>query len=390
MLIQVILPALLEQSHTRTWLKSLVRTWCKAVAWVLDLHSYLLGDEEQEDSGQQPAPAPAPDHVAGGLGAAHQALLHREGPTGFQPYEKPQWFVARLVGLMTSVCISLVIASVVALTLPVWLGRKVMAVWLVGAPPPAPHIAINALAINENQTGSGRVHELYTASCGTYICWVAARALSLVLSWLPQGRAAITAKLKQWCLLGAKTLVASVVLLGIIPLLFGLLLELVVVVPLRVPLEQTPVLFVWQDWALGVLYTKIACAVTMMGPDWSLRAAIERAYRDGIRDMDLKFILWDLATPVIACFGLALAIPYVTAHSLVPLLVSSPQMKNLIARRLYPFLLLIGLIGAIITFQIKQFQKLYEHIKNDKYLVGQRLVNYDHRRKKSQTTSVAH
>lgn len=124
-----------------------------------------------------------------------------------------------------------------------------------------------------------RVHELYTASAGTYVCWVCARALSLLLGWLPQGRAAIIHKLRQWCMLGAKTLVASAVLLGLIPLLFGLLLELVVVVPLRVPLEQTPVLFVWQDWALGVLYTKIACAVTMMGPDWSLRAAIEKAYR---------------------------------------------------------------------------------------------------------------
>lgn len=357
---------------------------------MLDLHSYLLGDEETEEPGQQPPPVPAPEHLGGGLGAAHQALLQREGPTGFQPYERPQWFIARLIGLLIAVCISLVVASVVALTLPVWLGRKVMAVWLVGAPPPGPQIVINPSTVAEHTTGTSRVHELYTASCGTYICWITARAVSLVLSWLPQGRAAITAKLQQWCILGAKTLVASVVLLGIIPLLFGLLLELVVVVPLRVPLEQTPVLFIWQDWALGVLYTKIACAVTMMGPDWPLRAAIERAYRDGIRDMDLKFILLELAAPVIVCFGLTLAIPYVTAHSIVPLLVSSPQLKNLIARRLYPFLLLVALIGGVITFQIRQFQKLYEHIKNDKYLVGQRLVNYDHRRQKSQATTVAH
>ena len=27
-----------------------------------------------------------------------------------------------------------------------------------------------------------------------------------------------------------------------------------------------------------------------------------------------------------------------------------------------------------------QFTRLYEHIKNDKYLVGRRLVNYDHKR----------
>lgn len=205
-----------------------------------------------------------------------------------------------------------------------------------------------------------------------------------------KGRAAMMARLKQWCILGAKTFIASTLLLGIIPLLFGLLLELVVIVPLRVPIHQTPVLFIWQDWALGVLYTKIACAITMMGPDWFLRAAIERAYRDGIRDMQLGFIFRELAAPVIVSFGLALAIPYVIAYSIVPVFVTSVQLRNLIGRRLYPLLLLVSIGGVVITLQIKQFKKLYEHIKNDKYLVGQRLVNYDHHRRvnKSQQQAV--
>nr|CAD7594684.1 unnamed protein product [Timema genevievae] len=375
LLLQVILPALLEQSHTRTWLKGLVRAWCRLVAWVLGLRSYLLGDQDT-DNPDPPQPAAGNNEPpVAGLGAAHQALLQRESPTGFQPYERPRWFPARLAGLLCAVCATLVVASLAALTLPVWLGRRVMALWLVGAPPatPAP----------DQPVGSGRVHELYTAACGTYLCWLAARAVALVLGWLPQGRAAITARLSQWCTLGAKSAVAFSVLLGLIPLLFGLLLELVVVVPLRVPLDQTPVLFVWQDWALGVLYTKIACAVTMMGPEWALRRSIERAYRDGIRNMDLGFVLWELAAPVVACFGLALAVPYAAAHGVVPALVASPHLRNVIARRLYPFLLLITLLGGVIVFQVRQFRKLYEHIKNDKYLVGRRLVNYDHRRPKS-------
>lgn len=279
-----------------------------------------------------------------------------------------------------AVCVSLVASSLVALTLPVWIGRRVMALWLVGAPPPSPQITTTAA-----QAGI-KVHELYTAACGTYLCWLAARAVALILSWLPQGRAAMLERLKQWCILGMKTIVASTILLGVIPLLFGLLLELVVIVPLRVPIHQTPVLFIWQDWALGVLYTKIACAVTMMGPDWFLRAAIERAYRDGIREMHLGFIFRELAAPVIITCGLALAVPYVASYSLVPLLVANAQLRNLIARRLYPFVLLTGIAGVVVTFQIRQFRKLYEHIKNDKYLVGQRLVNYEHRKTKPPAT----
>ncbi|KAJ8959768.1 hypothetical protein NQ314_006197 [Rhamnusium bicolor] len=298
----------------------------------------------------------------------------------FSTLRTSSFFIARLMGLLIAVCVSLVASSLIALTLPVWLGRSVMALWLVGAPPPGPQISAT-----DAQT-EVKVHELYTAACGLYLCWLAARAVSLVLGWLPQGRAAMVDRLKQWCLLGLKTIVASTILLGVIPLLFGLLLELVVIIPLRVPIHQTPILFIWQDWALGVLYTKIACAITMMGPDWFLRAAIERAYRDGIRDMNLTFIFKELAAPVIVSFGLALSVPYVIAYSFVPIFVTNLQLRNLIARRLYPFLLLICVLNVIVFLQIRQFKKLYEHIKNDKYLVGQRLVNYDHRKKTQAAT----
>lgn len=361
LLLQVILPGLLEQSHTRTWLKMIIRQWSQLVSWVLDIKSYLLGNDTER-------PVQVDNNNAGAdLGAAHQALLQRGGPTGFQPYVRPNFFPIRIIGLVMFSCISLVGASLVMLTVPVWLGRQAMAFWPVGS------------------TGQGTTSfaasssELYTAACGTYICWLIARAVALLLSWLPQGRQAITDIALKWCIVGIKSAVAFSILVGVIPLLFGLLLELVVVVPLRVPLDQTPILWLWQDWALGVLYTKIACAVTMMGPEWALRRSIERAYRDGIRALDLGLILRELATPVIACFSLALAVPYAVAHSFVPLFVSSPQLRNVIARRVYPLVLLISVILGIVTFQIRQFAKLYEHIKNDKYLVGRRLVNYHHK-----------
>lgn len=35
-----------------------------------------------------------------GLGAAHQALLQREGPTGFQSFTRPPCFGARIAGLL--------------------------------------------------------------------------------------------------------------------------------------------------------------------------------------------------------------------------------------------------------------------------------------------------
>lgn len=44
LLLQVIMPCLLEQNHARQWLLYGLRMWCLAVSWLLGLRSYLLGD----------------------------------------------------------------------------------------------------------------------------------------------------------------------------------------------------------------------------------------------------------------------------------------------------------------------------------------------------------
>lgn len=105
-----------------------------------------------------------------------------------------------------------------------------------------------------------------------------------------------------------KTLVVALLVAGVIPLLLGLLFELVIVAPLRVPLDQTPLFYPWQvgitmsfiiyfflkhdlnsscmlmpfchfqDWALGVLHAKIIAAITLMGPQWWLKTVIEQVW----------------------------------------------------------------------------------------------------------------
>merc|ERR1711997_1059820 len=85
-----------------------------------------------------------------------------------------------------------------------------------------------------------------------------------------------------------------------------------------------------------------------------------------------------MGVPAVASLGLSLALPYIAAHSLVPLVMGDPHILVMIQRRIYPFLLLLVVTVGLIVVQLKQFKKLYEHIKNDRYLVGRRLVNYNH------------
>ncbi|XP_048411316.1 E3 ubiquitin-protein ligase MARCH6 isoform X1 [Stegostoma tigrinum] len=373
LLLQVVLPALLEQGHTRQWLKGLVRAWTVSAGYLLDLHSYLLGDQEENENNanqqvnnnQQARNNNAIPVVGEGLHAAHQAILQQGGPVGFQPYRKPLQFPLRILLLVILMCVTLLIASLICLTLPVSAGRWIMSFW----------------------TGSAKIHELYTAACGLYICWLTIRAITVLAAWMPQGRDVIFQKLREWSLMIVKTLVVALLLAGMVPLLLGLLFELVIVAPLRVPLDQTPLFYPWQDWALGVLHAKIIAAITLMGPQWWLKTVIEQVYANGIRNIDLHFIICKLAAPVIAVLLLSLCLPYVIAAGIVPLLGVTTEMQNLVQRRIYPLLLMVVILMGILSFQIRQFKRLYEHIKNDKYLVGQRLVNYERRTGKQTMTA---
>ena len=61
----------------------------------------------------------------------------------------------------------------------VYVGRQLMSLWVKGS----------------------RVHELYTAGCGLYACWLTLRLLTLLSHWVPQGWNFIASKMKSWTLL---------------------------------------------------------------------------------------------------------------------------------------------------------------------------------------------
>merc|ERR1711953_782781 len=383
LLLLVILPAVQDQNHTREWLKNAIRAWCSAAAWILNLRSYLFGEpnEDNEDNANaeeaenvQPAAEVANEAVEveqanlAGLAAAHQALLQREGPVGFQPYTKPKMFPLLICGLIVLMLASWLMASLLFMLIPVWIGRQIFALWF-----------------DENP----RVYELYTAAMGLYTCLLMIRGATLVIGWVQQGWAQLSQKLREWAVVGAKASVAFLLLVGLIPLMFGLLLEVVALMPARVPLNQSPVFFLWQDWALGAMYTKITIALTFMGPDGWLKRAIEQLYLDGLRRLNLGFLIPKLVVPAVASLGLPLALPYIAAHSLVPLIISDPHFLVMIQRRIHPFLLLLISVFGLIILQLKQFRKLYEHIKNDRYLVGRRLVNYNHTRGASSSSATS-
>ena len=62
-----------------------------------------------------------------------------------------------------------------------------------------------------------------------------------------------------------------------------------------------------------------------------------------------------------------MSIPYLLSHGLAPAIISSPTVLIALQRRIYPLLLLITALAVFFTVQARQFKKLVEHIKNDRY-----------------------
>lgn len=69
-----------------------------------------------------------------------------------------------------------------------------------------------------------------------------------------------------------------------------------------------------------------------------------------------------IAAPVVCWLGLALAVPYAFAHSAAPLLVASPAQRNLLARRVYPALLLAAVLAALAVFQVSTVLRKPRHL----------------------------
>jgi E3 ubiquitin-protein ligase MARCH6 len=210
----------------------------------------------------------------------------------------------------------------------------------------------------------------------------------VIYHWIEIGIVNLFNIFKRNFIIGIRITVLISLLFGIIPLLFGILFQLCIINPISCNHDQTPVMSLWQVWALGVLHTKITTALILTGPQWWLKQSIDRVCQNGLRNMNLKFTILELFLPVVKFFGFALAFPYVLSKTVAPLLsnsnlflfyyililfnfivafvVNDAMILHLLHRRIYPISLFMSSFIFIIVFQVRQFKSLYERIRNDK------------------------
>ncbi|MBA0649363.1 hypothetical protein Goklo_016934 [Gossypium klotzschianum] len=397
LLFQICIPFAVEHFKLRATIKSLLRYWFTAVGWALGLTDFLLPRPE-ENGGQdnvnvepgqqdrlqvvqlggqeQPMVAfAAADDPNRGLMASGNSSVAEEFDEDEQTDSDRYSFVLRIVLLLVIAWMTLLIFNSALIVVPISLGRALFN-------------AIPLLPI----THGIKCNDLYAFVIGSYFIWTAMAGARYTIEHIRTKRAAVLlSQIWKWSAIVIKSSVLLSIWIFVIPVLIGLLFELLVIVPMRVPVDESPVFLLYQDWALGLIFLKIWTRLVMLDHmmplvDESWRIKFERVREDGFSRLQGLWVLREIVFPIIMKLLTALCLPYVLARGVFPVL-GYPLVVN---SAVYRFAWLGCLGFSLLCFCAKRFHvwftNLHNSIRDDRYLIGRRLHNFgeDMQEKKSE------
>lgn len=223
-------------------------------------------------------------------------------------------------------------------------------------------------------------HDLYSFGLGVYVLLVTGELLSRAFAVLSDLDVATAIQLVlPYVSVVFKGSILASLWFGFLPLAAGLLVELTVIVPLRVPYDQTPYFNLRQDWAFGLLLIRIMSRVVLAGGlDADSRERLERAREGGFLGAGRNFhrTMRELVGPVVGWSLTALSAPYCMARVVLPALGTNPALTAAFYRYIYLWMLWAYMLGHVGHYTSAALKALHDSIRDDRYLVGRRLYNY--------------
>lgn len=386
LLFQICIPFAIEHFKLRATIKSLLRYWFTGVGWALGLTDFLL--PRPEDNGGQENGIVDPvrqDRLHAQHGGHDRALVGYVGPDdlnrvrhaaananiadeydGDEQSDSDRYeFVLRIVLLLLMAWMTLLILNSAIVFVPISLGRALFN-------------AVPLLPI----THGIKCNDLYAFVIGSYVIWTALAGVRYSIDQIKTRRAKLLlGQIWKWCGIVLKSSALLSIWIFVIPVLIGLLFELLVIVPMRVPVDESPVFLLYQDWALGLIFLKIWTRLVMLDHmlplmDDSWRVKFERVREDGFSRLQGFWVLREIVVPIIMKLLTALCVPYVLARGVFPVF-GYPLVVN---SAVYRFAWLGCLGFSLLCFCAKRFHvwftNLHNSIRDDRYLIGRRLHNF--------------
>ncbi|KAF7144183.1 hypothetical protein RHSIM_Rhsim05G0086900 [Rhododendron simsii] len=387
LLFQICIPYAIKHFKSRVTIKSILLYWFTVVGWALGLTDFLLPRLEDngglENGNGEPARQDRPGgHAADDLNRGRLVLANtdlEEEYDGDEPADSERYvFVLQIVLLLVMAWMTLLIVNSALVVVPVSIGRTLFN-------------RIPLLPV----THGVKCNDLYSFAIGVYIIWTALAGARYSIEHVKTRRAKVLLKqIWKWCVIILKSSALLSIWVFVIPVLIGLLFELLVIVPMRVPVDESPVFLLYQDWALGLIFLKIWTRMVMLEQmvplvDEGWRVKFERVREDGFSRLQGFWVLREIVLPITMKLLTALCVPYVLARGVFPVF-GYPLVVN---SAVYRFAWLGCLGFSILCFCAKRFHvwftNLHNSIRDDRYLIGRRLHNFgeDSGRRQSEPSS---
>lgn len=181
--------------------------------------------------------------------------------------------------------------------------------------------------------------------------------------------------------------------LFLLPTLFAFLVEFYAILPLHTylsPKEPHTIHFV-QSWTLGLLYVKLTTRLIQFYPESRLATSLRLIIRNGYLNPDAWLATRSFILPAALLLSTALVVPWCVAQIVVTVLFQnlSEHNKMLVFRFAYPAVLAFAGWVYVLYLVSRAVAGWKMRIKDEVYLIGERLHNFGERKVASPNVTTA-
>lgn len=392
-----------EEGHhvRRTWRDVLLRKQGDVEHPVLDEQQKARADEQGHDAyfvrDGKYVRAPASDQVR--IPKNHLVFLEvteSNEPIDGEP-DRDEGLHGRANDMFTKVYIPPSFKTrIVAFIILMWLFTAATGVGVTVIP-----LVIGRKMISSYFPSEVSVNDVYAISTG--LCTVGAVAYAVIFC---RGRSAmIIERIRPFvrspqdaclavggvALQGIRLVYISFAFSVLLPFLFAMVIELYVLIPLHTYFGpgEGHVIYCMQDWALGVLYLQMAIRFILWHSTSRPAAALRAIFREGWLRPNVTLATRAFILPASLLAEIAVIMPLILGFT-VELAVSQSvrgDKPSRIYRYSYPVTFALGLavwLGYLIRRQVDIWRA---HIRDDVYLIGERLHNFSDKRTRDDRVS---
>ncbi|XP_062101931.1 probable E3 ubiquitin ligase SUD1 isoform X2 [Humulus lupulus] len=195
-----------------------------------------------------------------------------------------------------------------------------------------------------------------------------------------RGVGALLSQMGHSCMNAFKFCAVVSSVMFVIPVVIGLLLDLVVVVPIRLPLDEGTVSTLFQCWVLGWLFLITLFGLVMVdnvhSVDERWLVKLQRTVSDGLAHQPALWLLKEILVPTTTRILIALCTPCMLVRLAFSVLGYPFPVKSAIHRFFWPGCFAFSILWFSSKIIYAFIIYLHNRIRDDRYCVGRRLQDY--------------